>query len=177
MTIIDRSRISTVQALSLFDFAPGQSYIEPASRSRSIPGLPVSRSTVGEEPTRRLSVLLLSGGSFRGAVGDHSLTEVEAMTRSVKKTPLISATAAAGLLLGFAWAWPAMANAYAGGDGPIACQDFQRGSNGSWMVLHATTISSGGVQLNVTPGQSFTKNQFVGGIEPTTVLDRNCGNE
>ena len=79
------------------------------------------------------------------------------MTLPVKKTPLISATAAAGLLLGFAWGYPAMANAYAGGDGPIACQDFQRASKGSWTVLHATTISSQGVQLSVTPGQSFAK--------------------
>jgi hypothetical protein len=99
------------------------------------------------------------------------------MMPTVKRTPLISIAAAAGLLLGFAWACPATANAYAGGDGPIACQDFQRASNGSWTVLHPTTISSGGVQLNVMPGQSFAKNQFVGGIEPTTVLDRNCGNE
>jgi hypothetical protein len=103
--------------------------------------------------------------------------EVEAMTVSIKKTPLISAAAAAGLFLGFALAGPAMAAVYAQGDGPIACQDFQRGANGSWTVLRATSISSQGVELNVAPGQTFAKNQFIDGIEPTTVLDRNCGNE
>jgi hypothetical protein len=98
------------------------------------------------------------------------------MTLSAKKTPLISATAGAALLLGFAWAGPAMANLYAQGDGPIACHDFTRGSNGSWTVLRATTISSRGVELSVAPGETFAKNQFINGIEPTTVLDRNCGN-
>jgi hypothetical protein len=98
------------------------------------------------------------------------------MTLSVKKTPLISAIAAAGLLLGFGWPGPAVANVYAQGDGPIACHDFQRGPNGSWTALRPSTISSGGMELNVTPGQTFAKNQFIDGIEPTTVLDRNCGN-
>lgn len=98
------------------------------------------------------------------------------MTLSINKTPLISAAAAVGLFLGFAWACPATAAVYGRGDGPIACQDFQRGSNGSWTALSATTISSQGVVLNIAPGETFAKNQFVGGIEPTTVLDRNCGN-
>jgi hypothetical protein len=38
------------------------------------------------------------------------------------------------------------------------------------------------MQLNLAPGQTFAKNQFVGnqfvgGVEVTTVLDRNCGNQ
>jgi hypothetical protein len=37
-------------------------------------------------------------------------------------------------------------------------------------------MSPQGVQLNLAPGQTFAKNQFVSGIEVTTVLDRNCGN-
>ena len=98
------------------------------------------------------------------------------MTLSGKKTPFMLSAAAAGLLLGCAWACPAMANVYAGGDGPIACQDFQRGPNGSWTVLHPTTIEPQGVAMNLAPGQTFAKNQFVDGIEVTTVLDRNCGN-
>jgi hypothetical protein len=98
------------------------------------------------------------------------------MTLSRKKTPLMLSAAAAGLLLGAAWAYPAMANVYAGGDGPIACHDFQRGANGSWTVLHPTTIESQGVQMSLSPGQTFAKNQFVNGVEVTTVLDRNCGN-
>src|ERR1700680_1100228 len=40
-----------------------------------------------------------------------------------------------------------------------------------------TTITPQGVQLNLAPGQTFPKNQFVSGIEVTTVLDRNCGNQ
>ena len=98
------------------------------------------------------------------------------MTLRIKKTPLISA-AAAGLILGFASAYPAIADVYAGGDGPIACQDFQRRPNGSWTVLRATTISPSGIMMNLTPGETFVKNQSVRGIEVTTVLDRNCGNE
>jgi hypothetical protein len=69
-----------------------------------------------------------------------------------------------------------MAQGLSGSDGPIACGDFQRGPNGSWTVQRPTTISPQGVQLNLAPGHTFAKNQFVGGIEVTTVLDRNCGN-
>jgi hypothetical protein len=98
------------------------------------------------------------------------------MTHSANKIRLSHAAAAAVLVLGCASAVPAMANVYAQGDGAIACQDFQRGWNGSWTALRPATISSAGVQLDVMPGQTFAKNQFIGGIEPTTVLDRNCGN-
>ena len=62
-------------------------------------------------------------------------------------------------------------------NGPIACGEFQRGPNGSWTVLRQTTISPQGVQLNLATGQTFAKNQLVSGIEVTTVLDRNCGNQ
>ena len=98
------------------------------------------------------------------------------MTLSAKKTPLMLSAATVGLLLGAAWACPARANVYAGGDGPVACQDFQRGRNGSWTVLHPTTIEPQGVVMKLAPGQTFGKNQFVDGIEVTNVLDRNCGN-
>jgi hypothetical protein len=57
-----------------------------------------------------------------------------------------------------------MAQGGSGSDGPIACGDFQRGPNGSWTVLRPTTISPRGVQLNLAPGQTFAKNQFVSGI-------------
>jgi len=53
----------------------------------------------------------------------------------------------------------------------------KRGPNGSRTVLRPTTISPQGVQLNLAPGQTFAKNQFVSGIEVTTILDRNCGNQ
>ncbi|HYZ39665.1 MAG TPA: hypothetical protein VE687_03460 [Stellaceae bacterium] len=62
-------------------------------------------------------------------------------------------------------------------DGPIACDAFQRGPNGSWTVLQPATISPNGVSLNLVPGETFAENQFLGGIEVTNVLDRNCGNE
>jgi hypothetical protein len=44
-------------------------------------------------------------------------------------------------------------------------------------VVRPATISPNGVQLNLIPGETFAKNQFLRGIEVTTVLDRNCGNE
>jgi hypothetical protein len=31
--------------------------------------------------------------------------------------------------------------------------------------------------MNLGPGEIFAKNQFVDGIDVTTVLDRNCANE
>jgi hypothetical protein len=70
-----------------------------------------------------------------------------------------------------------MAQSVSRSDGPIACGDFQRGPNGSWTVLRQTTISLQRVPLNLAAGQTFAKNQFVSGIELTTVLDRNCGNQ
>jgi len=93
------------------------------------------------------------------------------------KIRLSFGAAAAALFVGCASALPGMAQSIAGSDGPIACGNFQRGINGSWTVLRPTTISPQGIQLNLAPGQTFAKNQFVGGIEVTTVLDRNCGNQ
>jgi hypothetical protein len=46
----------------------------------------------------------------------------------------------------------------------------------SWTVLRPATISPNGVELNLAPGETFAKNQFLHGIEVTTVLDRNCSN-
>ena len=62
-------------------------------------------------------------------------------------------------------------------DGPIACADFHRGTNGSWTVVHPTTIRPQGVEMKLVPGQTFAENEFVDGVEVTTVLDRNCGNK
>jgi len=87
------------------------------------------------------------------------------------------AAAAVALFFGCAWPHPGMAQSVSRSDGPIACGDFQRGPEGSWTVLRPTTMSPQGAQLNLAPGQTFAKNQFVGGIEMTTVLDRNCGNQ
>jgi len=94
-----------------------------------------------------------------------------------KKIGSSHAAAAAMLFFGCVTAHPGMAQRRSGSDGPIACGDFQRGPNGSWTVLRPTTIRAQGVQLNLAPGQTFAKNQFVSGIEVTTVLDRNCGNQ
>ena len=86
--------------------------------------------------------------------------------------------AAAAVALGCAWPYPSPAKSVSTlPDGPIECGAFQRGANGSWTVLRPTTMSPQGAQLNLAPGQTFAKNQFVGGIEVTTVLDRNCGNK
>lgn len=84
---------------------------------------------------------------------------------------------AAALFFGCAWGpHLGMAQSANRGDGPVACGDFQRGPNGSWTVLRPTAMAPQGVQMNLAPGQTFAKNQFVDGIEVTTVLDRNCGN-
>jgi hypothetical protein len=90
---------------------------------------------------------------------------------------LKSIGAAAVLVLGCEWPLAALAQDIAPTDGPITCGDFQRVANGSWTVVHPTRIEPQGVQMNLSPGQTFAKNQWVGGIEVTTVLDRNCGNE
>jgi hypothetical protein len=90
---------------------------------------------------------------------------------------LRSIGAAAVLVLGCGWPLAGLAQDIGATDGPITCGDFQRGVNGSWTVVHPTTIEPQGLQMNLAPGQTFAKNQWVGGIEVTTVLDRNCGNE
>ena len=94
-----------------------------------------------------------------------------------KKTGSSLAAAVAVLFFGCVAARPGMAQGLSGSDGPIACGDFQRGPNGSWTVLRQTVIAPQGVKLNLAPGQTFAKNQFVSGVEVTTVLDRNCGNQ
>jgi hypothetical protein len=43
-------------------------------------------------------------------------------------------------------------------------------------VLRPATIYPQGVAMSFAPGQTFTPNQLVDGIEVTAVLDRNCGN-
>jgi hypothetical protein len=105
------------------------------------------------------------------------MTEVNSMTHRDKKTGRPPAAAAAAIFFGCVTADPSIALSISRSDGPIACGDFQRGPNGSWTVRRPTTISPQGVHLNLAPGQTFAKNQFVSGIEVTTVLDRNCGNQ
>ena len=97
------------------------------------------------------------------------------MTHREQKIGWSLVAAAVAVFFGCITAHPVMAQNVSDSDGPVACGDFQRGPNGFWTVLHATTISPGGVQLNLASGQTFAKNQFVSGIEATTVLDRNCG--
>jgi hypothetical protein len=105
------------------------------------------------------------------------MTEVNSMTDHDKKTGWSLTTAAAAIFFGCVTAHPGIAQSVSRSDGPIACGEFQRGPNGSWSVLRQTTISPQGVQLNLAAGQTFAKNQFVSGIEVTTVLDRNWGSQ
>lgn len=99
------------------------------------------------------------------------------MTHRAQKIGWSLVAAAAAVFFGCVTAHPVMAQNVSNSDGPVACENFQRGPNGSWTVLHTTTISPRGVRLNLAPGQTFAKNQFVSGIEVTTVLDRNCGKQ
>lgn len=92
-----------------------------------------------------------------------------------QKWTCASIIAAAGLLAGFAWTPPALAQVNTP-DGPIACRDFARNGHGDWTVLRPTTIRPEGVMMNLAPGQTFMPSQMVNGIEVTAVLDRNCGN-
>lgn len=99
------------------------------------------------------------------------------MTHREQKIGWFLVAAAAAVFFGCVTAHPVMAQNVPNSDGPVACGNFQRSPNGSWTVLRPTAISPQGVQLNLVPGQTFAKNQFVSGIEVTTVLDRNCGNQ
>lgn len=94
-----------------------------------------------------------------------------------KDKALVSMGAAAMLLLGCAWPLAATAASVNSADGAISCNDFRRDANGAWTVLRPTTIAPQGVVISLSPGQTFAKNQWLGGIEVTTVLDRNCGNQ
>ena len=96
------------------------------------------------------------------------------MTLYSKELRIPSAAVAASLFLGVC-AQPVLAQS-SFPDGPITCDAFQRGPNGSWTVLRPATISPNGTELNLAPGETFAKNQFLRGIEVSTVLDRNCGN-
>jgi hypothetical protein len=106
-----------------------------------------------------------------------SMTEIDSMTHREQKTGWSLVAAAAAVFFGCVTAHPVMAQNVSESDGPIACGNFQRGTNGSWTVLRPMTISPQGVQLNLAPGQTFAKNQLVSGIEVTSVRDRNCGNQ
>lgn len=87
-----------------------------------------------------------------------------------------SIIAAAGLFAGLAWTHPGRAQ-IATPTGQVRCDDFARNGYGDWKVLRPTTLSSGGVTLNLRPGQTLMPSQFVGNVEPTAVLDSQCGNE
>ncbi len=84
--------------------------------------------------------------------------------------------AAAGLFAGLAGSHPGMAQA-GPPEGGVVCHDFARNGYGDWTVVRPTTFSARGVTLNLAPGRTFMPSQMVRGIEPTEVLDRNCGNE
>jgi hypothetical protein len=94
-----------------------------------------------------------------------------------EKIDLSLAAAATALFLCCSWPYASIAQNINLPDGPIACTDFHRGANGSWTVVHPTTIHPRGVEMKLAPGQTFAENQFVDGVEVTTVLDRNCGNK
>jgi hypothetical protein len=118
----------------------------------------------------------VAAGSFSPGRRHHWLTEGCLMNHRDRKNGLSFAAAVAALFLGFAWPHAGMAQTAELSDGPIACTDFQRGVNGTWTVIRPTRIRPQGVEMNLAPWQTFAKNQPVGGIDVTTVLDRHCGN-
>jgi hypothetical protein len=106
----------------------------------------------------------------------HSITEVNSMTRRDKKTGRSPAAAAAR--------YSSLRDRASGhGAEPLSFRWPDRlhrlPARRQWFldVLRPTTITPQAAQPNLAPGQTFAKNQFVSGIEVTTVLDRNCGNQ
>jgi hypothetical protein len=62
-------------------------------------------------------------------------------------------------------------------DAAVACGAFERWGGGSWTATSPTTLDyDNGMSLAVRPGQTFTPNGTVGGVEVTSTLDRHCGN-
>lgn len=86
--------------------------------------------------------------------------------------------AAAALLLTGAAAAPVYAQvSMTDPDAAVACGAFQRWGNGSWTATSPSTLDyDNGMSLSIAPGQTFSPNATVGGIEVTSTLDRHCGN-
>jgi hypothetical protein len=84
----------------------------------------------------------------------------------------------AALLLGWASGHPAAAQGVNSmPDGPVACQDAMRTPPGAWHIMRPMTITPNGVPMTLQAGQTWTPGETLpGDIEPTAVLDRNCGN-
>lgn len=62
-------------------------------------------------------------------------------------------------------------------DAAVACGAFQRFGGGSWTATSPTSLDyDNGMSIAVRPGETFTPNATVGGIEVTSTLDRHCGN-
>jgi hypothetical protein len=106
----------------------------------------------------------------------HSITEVNSMTRRDKKTGRSPAAAAARY---------SSLRDRASGHGAerlsFRWSDRLRRlpARRQWFLDRAASDNNNAqaAQPNLAPGQTFAKNQFVSGIEVTTVLDRNCGNQ
>jgi hypothetical protein len=62
-------------------------------------------------------------------------------------------------------------------DAAVACGAFARFGGGSWTATSSTTLNyDNGMSLAIRPGETFTPNATVGGVEVTSTLDRHCGN-
>jgi len=62
-------------------------------------------------------------------------------------------------------------------DAAVACGAFERWGNGSWTATAPSTLDyDNGMSLAIRPGETFTPNATVGGVEVTSTLDRHCGN-
>ncbi|HKS88285.1 MAG TPA: hypothetical protein VJR70_02485 [Stellaceae bacterium] len=99
------------------------------------------------------------------------------MRRSLHSSRLPLLGAAALLLTGIA-AGPVNAQvSMTDPDDSVACGAFARGSGGAWAATAPSRLDfTNGMSLAVRPGQIFSPNQTVGGVEVSAVLDRHCGN-
>ncbi len=61
-------------------------------------------------------------------------------------------------------------------NGPIACGAAHRSGWGAWSILRPMTIRTANGRLFLKPGETFVPNEFLGRVEVSAILDRNCGN-
>jgi hypothetical protein len=99
------------------------------------------------------------------------------MMKAIGNSLQFSIAAAALLLIGTVAAPVYAQVSMTDPDAAVACGAFQRWGGGSWTAVAPTTLDyNNGMSLSVAPGETFSPNQTVGGIEVTSTLDRHCGN-
>jgi hypothetical protein len=95
-------------------------------------------------------------------------------TKGGARRMMIAAATAAGI----AGMWPGLASAQAVNswpNGPIACSAVVR-HLAAWTIEAPMSVQTEQGPLHLFPGQTFGPGYFIGGVEPSAIFDRNCGN-